>query len=48
MGTNGAYVGLISKRSGEQEFLISPGARFYVLRKTKKVYTCVLIQKGAE
>lgn len=47
MGTNGAYVDLISKRSEEQEFLIPPGARFYVLRKTKKVYTCVLIQKGA-
>ena len=44
-GTNGAYVDLISKRSEEQEFLIPPGARLYVLRKTKKVYTCVLMQE---
>jgi hypothetical protein len=44
-GTTGAYVDLISKRSEEQEFLIPPGARLYVLKKTREVYTCVLMQE---
>lgn len=44
-GTAGAYVDLISKRSEEQEFLILPGAKLYILKKFKETYTCVLMQE---
>lgn len=45
-GTNGAYVDLISKRPEEQEFLIPPGAKLFILRKKNGMYSCILDQRS--
>lgn len=44
-GSKGAYVDLISRRSEEQEFLIPPRTKLYILNKVKNTYTCVLSQE---
>ncbi len=44
-GTKGAYIDHISKRYEEQEFLIPPGVKLYILKISKGTYTCVLMQE---